>query len=190
MIGLYDQVDFRFHVNYHSFGELLLYTFGFQVNTPSADDPIYVALSGTDPSRRSTASTRVSAPTSTPRTARPPTSPTRQRGALAWTPELGDGPHDDGFVFPDKEGQVQSEFSRPCRSLSTSPSRPPTPTTRCRTPKIKIEPFYLNVAEIDPQKSRNPHERLPLRVLVQRLRVSRCRSWPSATSTATGTRTR
>ena len=48
LIGLYDQVDFRFHVNYHSFGELLLYTFGFQVNSPSADDPIYVALSGTD----------------------------------------------------------------------------------------------------------------------------------------------
>ena len=48
IMGLYDRVPFAFHVNYHSFGQLLLYTFGDQVNSPSADDPIFVALSGTD----------------------------------------------------------------------------------------------------------------------------------------------
>jgi hypothetical protein len=35
-------------VTYHSYGELLLYMWGFQRHTPTADDPIYVALSGTD----------------------------------------------------------------------------------------------------------------------------------------------
>ena len=38
----------EYHISYHSFGELLLYPFGFQVNTPSADDPIFVAWAGTD----------------------------------------------------------------------------------------------------------------------------------------------
>ena len=38
----------KYHISYHSFGELLLYPFGFQVNTPSADDPIFVAWAGTD----------------------------------------------------------------------------------------------------------------------------------------------
>ena len=33
-------------------------------------------------------------------------------GGAGVDPELGDGPHDDGFVFPDKEGQVQAEFSK------------------------------------------------------------------------------
>ena len=105
-------MDFRFHVNYHSFGELLLYTFGFQVNTPSADDPIYVALSGTDekPAIDGYNPGRGRRPVHHERgdhglRARPG----RRAGV---DPELGDGPHDDGFVFPDKEGQVQAEFSK------------------------------------------------------------------------------
>ena len=44
-------------------------------------------------------------------------------GALAWTPELGDGPHDDGFVFPDKEGNVQHEFSKTLPFACRSPNR-------------------------------------------------------------------
>ena len=98
----------------------------------------------------------MSAPTFTPRTARPPTTRTRQRGALAWTPELGDGPHDDGFVFPDKEGQVQNEFSKTlpfALSVAKSTADPDDPVSNT---KIKTKPFYLNVAEIDPQKSRQP----------------------------------
>jgi hypothetical protein len=48
MDGLQKRVKFKFQVNYHSAAELLLYPFGWQVETPSADDPIFVALSGTD----------------------------------------------------------------------------------------------------------------------------------------------
>ena len=77
-------------------------------------------------------------------------------GALAWTPELGDGPHDDGFVFPDKEGQVQAEFSKNlpfALSVAQSTVDPDDPVSHT---KIETEPFYLNVAEVDPQKSWNP----------------------------------
>ena len=48
MVGLIDRVPFRFLVNYHSFAREILTAFGWQVETPSADDPILVALSGTD----------------------------------------------------------------------------------------------------------------------------------------------
>src|SRR5262245_51491961 len=45
---LLEAIQPEYHISYHSFGQLLLYPFGFQVNTPSADDPIYVAWAGTD----------------------------------------------------------------------------------------------------------------------------------------------
>jgi murein tripeptide amidase MpaA len=48
MDGLQKRLKFKFQVNYHSAAELLLYPYGFQVETPSADDPIFVAMSGTD----------------------------------------------------------------------------------------------------------------------------------------------
>jgi hypothetical protein len=48
MDGLQKRIRFEFQVNYHSAAELLLYPFGWQVETPTADDPIFVAMSGTD----------------------------------------------------------------------------------------------------------------------------------------------
>lgn len=156
MVSLYEAVDFRFHVNYHSFGELLLYTFGHQVNTPSADDPIYVALSGTDakpaidgynPGVGADLYTTNGETTDYAHAA---------HGTLAWTPELGDGPHDDGFVFPDKEGQVQGEFAKNlpfALDVARSAADPDNPVSHT---KIQVKPFYLNVADIDPQKSHNP----------------------------------
>ena len=44
--GLSDRVGFAFNVNYHSNGRWLLYPEGWQVGSPTADDPIYFALSG------------------------------------------------------------------------------------------------------------------------------------------------
>ena len=46
IMSLYDRVDFVFHVNWHSVGQWLLYAEGWQIATPTADDPIYFALSG------------------------------------------------------------------------------------------------------------------------------------------------
>ena len=41
-------MDFAFHINFHSVGQWLLYGLGAIMDTPTADDPIFVALSGTD----------------------------------------------------------------------------------------------------------------------------------------------
>ena len=48
IVDLYDQMDFAFHINFHSVGQWLLYGLGAIMDTPTADDPIFVALSGTD----------------------------------------------------------------------------------------------------------------------------------------------
>ena len=44
--GLLDRIGFAFQVNWHSAGQWLLYAEGWQIGTPTADDPIYYALSG------------------------------------------------------------------------------------------------------------------------------------------------
>ena len=46
MKGLLDRIGFAFQVNYHSNGQWLLYAEGWQIGTPTADDPIYYAMSG------------------------------------------------------------------------------------------------------------------------------------------------
>jgi len=46
MVGLLDRIHFKFQVNYHSNGQWLLYAEGWQTSTPTADDPIYYAMSG------------------------------------------------------------------------------------------------------------------------------------------------
>ena len=46
MKGLLDRIKFTFQVNYHSNGQWLLYAEGWQIATPTADDPIYYAMSG------------------------------------------------------------------------------------------------------------------------------------------------
>jgi len=40
--------DFKFVISYHTYGNLILYPWGWQVKTPSLDDPIFVAQAGTD----------------------------------------------------------------------------------------------------------------------------------------------
>jgi len=46
--ALFKRVGFEFLVNYHSAAELLLYGIGWQVNTPSPDDQIQIAMAGDD----------------------------------------------------------------------------------------------------------------------------------------------
>jgi hypothetical protein len=40
--------DFKFTISYHTYSNLILYPWGWQVKTPSFDDPIFVAQAGTD----------------------------------------------------------------------------------------------------------------------------------------------
>ena len=157
IINLYDQVDFVFHVNWHSVGQWLLYGLGAIMDTPTADDPIFVALSGTDkqpaipgfnPGLSSSELYVTNGDTNDFAYA--------DRGALGWVPELSEGPTGDSFIFPDKEGQIEAEFNRVlpfARSVALSALDPDDPIS---STGITAAPFYLDVSKIDPQKASNP----------------------------------
>ncbi len=145
-----------YHISYHSFGELLLYPFGFQVNTPSADDPIYVAWAGTDKKPAVQGyNPGVGADLYTTNGEQTDYAAAVQ-GSLAITPELGEGNQNNGFEFPDSEGEIQHEFlinkdfAVAAARSATDPDNPASPVN------IKTQPFYLNMAKVDPQKSFNP----------------------------------
>jgi Zinc carboxypeptidase len=145
-----------YHISYHSFGQLLLYPFGFQVNTPSADDPIYVAWAGTDKKPAVQGyNPGVGADLYTTNGEQTDYAAAVQ-GSLAITPELGEGNQNSGFEFPDSEGEIQHEFlinkdfAVAAARSATDPDNPVSPVN------ITTQPFYLNTALVDPQKSFNP----------------------------------
>ena len=157
MKGLLDRIGFAFQVNYHSVGEWLLYAEGWQIGTPTADDPIYYALSGNldnpaIPGFHPGLSSDVLYVTNGETTdyAHAGT------GALAWTPELGDGcpDADCGFVFPDNEAEVQKEFERNlpfALSVAKSAEDPDDPESSLG---IETKPFYIK--SDDPYKEGIP----------------------------------
>ncbi|MCD5346059.1 M14 family metallopeptidase [Agromyces sp. S2-1-8] len=145
MMALLDRADFSFQVNYHSYGQWLLYAEGWQTGTPTADDPIYYALSGNlddpaipdfEPGLSSDVLYVTNGETTDFAHA--------QRGTLAWTPELGEGlPTGGGFVFPDDEAQVQAEFERAlpfALDVAKSAADPDDPVSHLG---IETKPFYL-----------------------------------------------
>ena len=153
---LLKRLDYRFMVTYHSYGPLLLYMWGFQVQTPTADDPIYVALSGTDAKpaiegydpgvgadlyiTNGTTDDYAHAATDT----------------LGWTPELNEGCEGCGFVFPDDEALIQAEFQKNLPfavDLATSAPNPAEPVSHLGN---TTKPFYLDLSAIDPEKTNNP----------------------------------
>jgi hypothetical protein len=153
--GLLDRIGFAFQVNYHSNGQWLLYAEGWQIGTPTADDPIYYAMSGnldepaiedfhpglsSDVLYVTNGETTDYAHAST--------------GALAWTPELSEGCDGCGFVFPDDEALVQAEFERNlpfAQSVAQSALDPDDPVSVLG---IETKPFYLQ--SDDPYKRGNP----------------------------------
>lgn len=144
MISLFDRADFSFQINWHSFGQWLLYAEGWQTGTPTADDPIYYALSGNrdnpaipdfEPGLSSDVLYVTNGETTDYAHA--------ERGTLAWTPELGEGDDDGGFVFPDDEVQVQAEFERVlpyALDVAKSAADPANPVSHLG---LETKPFYL-----------------------------------------------
>ena len=157
IVDLYDQMDFAFHINFHSVGQWLLYGLGAIMDTPTADDPIFVALTGTDK--------QPAVPGFNPGISSAELYITNgdtndfaysKHGTLGWVPELSEGPTGDGFIFPDKEGQINAEFNRVlpfARSVALSALDPDDPVSSVGT---TVQPFYLDVSKIDPQKASNP----------------------------------
>ena len=155
MKGLLDRIGFEFQVNWHSNGQWLLYAEGWQIATPTADDPIYFALSGnldrpairdfhpglsSDVLYVTNGETTDYAHAST--------------GALAWTPELSAGCPNCGFVFPDDEALVQEEFERNlpfALSVAKSADDPDDPESVLG---IETKPFYTK--SDDPYKDGIP----------------------------------
>ena len=159
MVGLLDRIGFAFQVNWHSAGQWLLYAEGWQTSTPTADDPIYYAMSGNldDPAIdefHPGLSSDVLYVTNGETTdyAHAAT------GALAWTPELSEGCDGCGFVFPDDDALVQAEFERNlpfARSVADSAVDPANPKT---VTGITTKPFYVD--SDDPYKRSNPGTQL------------------------------
>jgi Zinc carboxypeptidase len=161
--------DFRFAISYHSYGQLLLYTQGWQVQTPSADDPIYVALSGTDddPAIRGF-DPGVGADLYTTNGEFTDWAH-GEADVLAWTPELSQGCEDQpecdfGFEFPDDESLVRAEFRRNipfAQRVALSARDPDDPRSHMR---LNTRRFYLDVSTIDPWKTNNPASDLEVEV--------------------------
>jgi hypothetical protein len=155
MKGLLDRIGFEFQVNWHSNGQWLLYAEGWQIATPTADDPIYFALSGNldRPAIRDFhpgLSSDVLYVTNGETTDYAHAS----AGALAWTPELSAGCPTCGFVFPDDEALVQEEFERNlpfALSVAKSADDPDDPDSVLG---IETKPFYTK--SDDPYKDGLP----------------------------------
>ncbi len=155
MVDLLERAKPEFQVNYHSNGQWLLYAEGWQTSTPTADDPIYYAMSGNldapaiegfHPGLSSDVLYVTNGETTDYAHA--------TIGALAWTPELSEGCDGCGFVFPDDEALVQAEFERNlpfARSVADSAVDPDDPKT---VSGIRTKPFYIDSDDL--YKSGNP----------------------------------
>ena len=158
LAGLIDRIKPRFQSNLHSFGNWLLYPQGWKVGALDADNPVYVALAGTDanpaiPGFNPGQSADTLYVTNGETTDYADTS----GGTIAFTPELGEGAPGAGFVFPDDEALVQAEFANALPfhlALARSARHPATPDSPVG---IQTQPFYLDQNELDPQ---NGHQSL------------------------------
>ena len=158
MQGLIDRIKPKFQSNLHSFGQWLLYPQGWQTGTLDADNPIYVALGGTDANPAIAGfNPGQSADTLYVTNGETTDYADTHAGTVAYTPELGEGAPGAGFVFPDDEALVQAEFERMLPfhlGLARSAVDPDDPVSPVG---IKVKPFYLDQDEIDPQ---NGHQSL------------------------------
>jgi hypothetical protein len=152
MQGLIDRIKPKFQSNLHSHGEWLLYPQGWQIGTLDADNPLYVALGGTDADPAIEGfNPGQSADTLYVTNGETTDYAERAAGTIAYTPELSEGAEGAGFVFPDDEALVQAEFQRllPFHlGLARSAANPANPVSPVG---IDVEPFYLDQDDIDPQ---------------------------------------
>lgn len=168
MDGLLKRVRFTFQVNYHSAAELLLYPFGFQVETPSADDPIYRALSGTDDNPAIKGVPGTGAPDSYDPDVAAELYTTNGEttdhahstyGTLAWTPEMdvsdpARGGGESVFEFQDSDADLQDAFVKNlpfALDVATSAADPANPTDRLGITTPAFEPQTFKVSYGDPQ---------------------------------------
>ena len=143
--GLFDRIDFRFQVNYHSFGQWLLYPQGWQIGTPTGDDPIFYALSGNKDNPAIDGFTPgLSSDVLYVTNGEMTDFAYSRRGTISWTPELSPGLSELRVRLPGRRGDsFRGSSSGTCRSRSTWRSPPPTRRIRSRTSASTTKPFYL-----------------------------------------------
>ena len=154
LTGLMTRVKFAFQVNYHSYGPFLLYPAGWQIGTPTADDPIYYALSGNIDNPAIPGSQAGLGSDVLYVTNGEMTDWANAHGTLAWTPELNEGCAGCGFVFPDDETLIQQEFEKNlpfALSVARSAGNPSAPKSSLG---LTTKPFYLH--SDDPFKDGTP----------------------------------
>jgi hypothetical protein len=156
MQGLINKIKPRMQSNLHSFGQWLLYPQGWQVGTLDADNPLYVALGGTDANPAIPGfNPGQSADTLYVTNGETTDYADTNAGTIAYTPELGEGVPGSGFVFPDDEALIQAEFEKVLPfhlGLARSAANPTSPASPVG---IGVEPFYLDQDDIDPQNGQN-----------------------------------
>jgi hypothetical protein len=155
VVGLARRVPFRFVLNYHSFGQMLLYPMGWQEQTPTADQPIYTALAGTTltpaiPGYRPKLSTDLY-----PTNGETASWAHAEAGALAFSVELGEGVPGMGFLFPDNEALVEQEFqlNRPfALDLARSAADPAHPVSHLgnTAPPFVTDPVAVSYGDPQP----------------------------------------
>ncbi len=154
--ALIDRLKFKFLVTYHSYGQLLLYPYGWQMTTPSLDDPLFLAYSGTDAQPAIAGfDPGVGADLYTTNGTTDDYSYSKT-GALSWTPELSEGCDNCGFVFPDDEALVEAEFQRNLPFALDLAKSAPDPSAPVSHLGSTVKDFYLDTSAIDPEKSGNP----------------------------------
>ena len=167
IMGLSERVGFEFNVNYHSNGRWLLYPEGWQISSPTADDPIYFALSGNlDRPAIEGFHPGLSSDVLYVTNGEANDFMHKRGGALAWTPELSPGCPTCGFVFPDDPALVQEEFERNlpfAESVANSAADPDDPKSSLG---IKTKPFYIK--SDDPYKDGHAGRELHVQVLLRR----------------------
>jgi hypothetical protein len=173
--ALIDRLGFKFLVTYHSYGPLLLYPFGWQIQTPTADDPLYIAYTGTDANPAITKSDPdgaevdpgVGADLYITNGTTDDYSYTKT-GALSWTPELEEGCDGCGFVFPDNEAKIQAAFEHnlPFRARSRQVG---SASGESDVPSGKhCGPVLSRDVELRSGEDQQPDQRLPVLGLVRR----------------------
>lgn len=155
LVALGTRLRFRFIVNYHSFGKLLLYPIGWQEQTPTADQPIYTALAGTPvnpgiPGYRPQLSADLY-----PTNGETMSWAHANTGTLAFTVELGEGAPGSNFVFPDNEALVEQEYqlNRPfALDAARSAADPTNPVSHLGNgvPSFVVDSFPVSYGDPQP----------------------------------------
>ena len=151
MQGLIDRIRPKFQSNLHSFGQWLLYPQGWQTGTLDADNPIYVALGGTDanpaipgfnPGQSADTLYVTNGETTDYADTQRARSPTRPSSARAPGRRVR-VPRRRGA----RPGRVRADPAVPSRArpVGGDPDDPVSPVG------ITVKPFYLDQDEIDPQ---------------------------------------